>query len=68
MYTKVTRREVAKQFLFATELLLEWIEQKVVQMRKQSVTTSKSILLFNAFSAHLMLQEFSVLAKQEHII
>ncbi len=27
MYTKVTRREVAKQFLFAIELLLEWIEQ-----------------------------------------
>ena len=28
MYTKVTRREVAKQFLFAIELLLKWIEQR----------------------------------------
>ena len=28
MNSRITRREVAKQFIIAIELLLEWIEQK----------------------------------------
>ena len=28
MSNRITRREVAKQFIVAIELLLEWIEQK----------------------------------------
>ena len=28
MNNRITRREVAKQFIIAIELLLEWIEQK----------------------------------------
>lgn len=40
MNNRITRREVAKQFIIAIELLLEWIEQKQESTEK---TTSKHI-------------------------
>ena len=34
MNNRITRREVAKQFIVAIELLLEWIEQKDISNKK----------------------------------
>jgi len=36
MKNRITRREVAKQFIVAIELLLEWIEQKEYPNEKPS--------------------------------
>ena len=40
MNNRITRREVAKQFIIAVELLLEWIEQKE---NSNSETTGKDV-------------------------
>jgi len=36
MNNRITRREVAKQFIIAIELLLEWIEQKEISNIKST--------------------------------
>ena len=48
MNNRITRRQVAKQFIIAIELLLEWIEQKeypndIISKHPHSDSTSQQI-------------------------
>jgi hypothetical protein len=63
MNRRITRREVAKQFIIAIELLLEWIEQKE---NSNGESTGRDVEE-DSIETRLLTAEFSISAKVLHI-